>query len=148
MSDDTIIFCRHLWTYVIRRQDASFHFNRNWQEYKLGFGDPAGTFFIGLERLHGLTSGGTPQELLIILSDFKNQKRYAHYDHFRIGSEDENYTLKQLGNYSGDAGDGLRHHLGKAFSTYDRDNNEVKIKNCAKLYQGGWWYYGIECYKR
>ncbi|XP_073821279.1 angiopoietin-related protein 6-like [Musca autumnalis] len=135
------------WTYILRRSDGSIHFNRNWQEYEMGFGDPAGDFFVGLKRLHALTSQGPPQELLIILESFKRHKRYAYYDRFRIGNASEKYAIVELGSYQGDAGDAMRFHYGKAFSTFDRNNMEPKVRNCAQTFEGGWWYHGIECYR-
>ena len=39
------------------------------------------------------------------------------------------------------AGDSLTYHDGRAFSTYDRDN-EADWRNCAAQYHGAWWYNG------
>ena len=42
---------------------------------------------------------------------------------------------------SGNAGDSLSIHRGERFSTKDRDNDKTS-EDCAKTYQGAWWYYG------
>ena len=43
------------WTYVLNRFDGSVDFFRNWTDYKMGFGDPSGEFWLGLEHLYHLT---------------------------------------------------------------------------------------------
>lgn len=121
-------------------------FYRNWNEYKLGFGDIDGEFFIGLEKLHALTWTLKPVELLVQMEDFENVTKYAKYDDFQIGSEEEYYKLLKLGSYVGDAGDSLRNHKGYNFTTKDRDNDAYDKNNCAILSTGAWWY--INCYYR
>ena len=37
------------------------------------------------------------------------------------------------------ADDSLSYHAGKAFSTYDQDN-DVWGSNCAASFRGAWWY--------
>lgn len=133
------------WTTILRRQDGSVNFYRNWAEYKAGFGDPPnGEFFIGLDRLHELTIS-EPQELLIVLRTWDNQMIHAHYDLFSIADESEYYAIKVLGNYTGDAGDGMEYHVGLPFSTFDL-NNAGGTRNCAVLYNGAWWF--KSCYAR
>ncbi|KAH8360132.1 hypothetical protein KR093_010959 [Drosophila rubida] len=44
-----------------------------------------------------------------------------------------------MGEYSGDAGDGMRSNEGQKFSTFDRDNDLFE-KNCALDSKGGWWF--------
>lgn len=126
--------------------DGSVDFFRNWNEYKAGFGDIEGEFFIGLEKLHALTSTLKPVELLVQLEDFENVTKYAKYDDFEIGSETEYYKLTKLGAFAGDAGDSLRSHLGYNFTTKDSDNDANPQKNCAVSFTAGWWY--TNCYRR
>uniref|UniRef100_A0A2M4BT40 Putative ficolin n=1 Tax=Anopheles marajoara TaxID=58244 RepID=A0A2M4BT40_9DIPT len=127
------------WLLIQRRMNGSLDFNRNWTEYRDGFGYPDSNYWIGLERLHQLTSARS-WELAVDLQDFNKVYKYARYNAFAIGSEDEQYRLKTLGAYSGSAGDGLRNHEHMKFSTPDRDNDEKKDEHCAQKWQGGWWF--------
>ncbi|XP_013104381.1 fibrinogen C domain-containing protein 1-like [Stomoxys calcitrans] len=131
------------WKTILRRQDGSVNFNRNWTEYKFGFGNRNGEFFIGLEELHVLTTYGPPQELLVVLQSFENGTRYAKYDRFRVGNENEKYAILELGTYSGDAGDAMKHHKDVKFSTADEDNDSSD-RSCAYIYRSGWWF--KKCY--
>lgn len=126
------------WTVVQRRFNGKVDFNRNWTEYQNGFGNVDGEFFLGLENLYLLTKS-VPHELYIELESFDNQKRYARYDNFKIGSADEEYALKSLGEYSGTAGDSLEINVSQNFSTYDHDRDSDSI-NCALQFSGGWWF--------
>ncbi|KAM8708475.1 hypothetical protein ACLKA7_015450 [Drosophila subpalustris] len=126
------------WTVVQRRFDGSENFYRNWSEYRNGFGSLQGEFFMGLEKLHQMTTS-QPYELYIELVDFAGEGRHARYDSFRIGSEDEAYMLKSLGVYSGSAGSALNYNLHDKFTTFDRDNDNWS-GNCAKYYSSGWWF--------
>ncbi|XP_050743533.1 fibrinogen C domain-containing protein 1-like [Drosophila biarmipes] len=134
-------FCNSTgWMVVLRRQaPGTEDFNRTWVDYKNGFGDLKGEFFIGLEKLHQLT-WNTPHELSFRLGDVIGTTVYAHYDAFQIGSEQVNYVLTSVGKYSGTAGDSFTQHKGMAFTTVDRDNDVAENNyNCAN-YFGGWWY--------
>uniref|UniRef100_A0A1I8NL48 Fibrinogen C-terminal domain-containing protein n=1 Tax=Musca domestica TaxID=7370 RepID=A0A1I8NL48_MUSDO len=120
--------------------DGSVDFYRNWDEYKMGFGNPPdGEFFIGLEKLHQLTTAAENIELKIILRDWEGEERYALYDGFQIADEGQNYKITILGDYSGNAGDAMADHKGQQFSTRDKDNDNNK-SNCAKTWNGAWWY--------
>nr|XP_017012133.2 angiopoietin-related protein 1-like [Drosophila takahashii] len=126
------------WLTIQKRFDGSEKFARNWNNFKKGFGNIMGEFFIGLERLHVMTEA-RPHELYISLGMVNGSKAYAHYDDFKIASEEELYELKSLGIYSGTAGDSLTYHKNKRFSTFDRKNDE-HVHNCANGENGGWWY--------
>ncbi|XP_017073817.1 microfibril-associated glycoprotein 4 isoform X2 [Drosophila eugracilis] len=128
------------WTMVVNRYDGSADFNRKWADYKTGFGPLTTEFFIGLDKLHQITSSDN-YELLVELQNRKQDLRYALYDHFSIGSESEQYRLNVLGKHQGDAADALRQHTGKKFSTYDQDNDESE-QNCAAQQSAAFWYAG------
>ncbi|KAH8250765.1 hypothetical protein KR038_003997 [Drosophila bunnanda] len=130
------------WLVIAYRYDGSEDFNRDWVTYKAGFGSLNTEFFIGLEKLHRLTNS-EHHELLVIMRNKKGEERFAIYDHFSIGSESEKYLLYVLGAYKGDAGDSLRYHAGKKFTTFDQDNDD-NGQNCARTHAGAWWY-GREC---
>ncbi|XP_005183053.1 ryncolin-4 [Musca domestica] len=123
---------------IQRRIDGSEDFFRPWADYKKGFGNSSGEFFIGLDKLNKLTNS-RPYELLILMEDWENDSRFARYDQFIIGNEAEKYVLKELGKYSGSAGDALGYSLGQKFTTKDQDN-DVWNKNCAVEFTGAWWY--------
>ncbi|KFB50799.1 AGAP006914-PA-like protein [Anopheles sinensis] len=132
------------WVVLQHRFDGSLTFNRDWPEYRDGFGDQQGEHWLGLKHIHRLLTGNR-HELLILLESFENETAYANYDDFRIGDESEQFMLKSVGKYSGTAGDSLKYHLNSKFSTHDQDNDEHKF-NCASMYNGGWWY--KDCYAR
>ncbi|XP_020803046.1 ryncolin-4-like [Drosophila serrata] len=125
------------WTIILRRTDGEDFF-REWKDYEEGFGRVDKEYFVGLAKLHALTSS-VRQELLVIVKDDAGE-RYAMYDNVRIGGESNNYTLESLGFYSGTAGDALKYHEGMQFSTKDRDNDIHETRHCAVEYTGAWWY--------
>ncbi|KAI8042475.1 hypothetical protein M5D96_003788 [Drosophila gunungcola] len=127
------------WTVVMRRNDGSQDFFLEWKNYKDGFGQLDNEFFMGMDKLHAMTAS-EPQELLVLLEDYKDDNRYQLYDNFKIGPESNNYTLESLGSSNGDAGDSLIYHLGMQFSTKDRKNDIDPTTHCAELFTGAWWY--------
>ncbi|KAH8387536.1 hypothetical protein KR093_007695 [Drosophila rubida] len=145
--DPFFVFCDQKtrgggWTVVANRFDGSEDFNRKWADYKIGFGPLTAEFFIGLEKLHQISSSAD-YELLVQLENRKQEPRYAIYDHFSIGAESEQYRLNVLGKYQGDASDALRQHTGKKFTTFDKDNDESEA-NCAAAQSAAFWY-GSSC---
>jgi len=144
-----IIFHQHL--------GYTFDWQLPWADYKAGFGSIDADFWLGLEKVHLLTSS-QPYRLRVEIQEWStNLWHSAEYWTFKIGDElNDKYRLEVSG-YSGDAGDSLQYegdwngdglfghyyHNGMKFSTYDQDNDEYDYYNCAD-YRGGWWY--NECY--
>ncbi|KAI8484527.1 Fibrinogen- domains (FReDs) [Branchiostoma belcheri] len=129
------------WTVIQRRIDGSVPFNRTWEEYKQGFGNKNGEYWLGNENIHLLTAQ-KGYKLQVDMMDWENQTRYAVYDVFRVAGESDGYRLTVSG-YSGTAGDSMigSHTLnGQKFSTVDRDN-DVGLTHCSQHFgQGGWWF--------
>ena len=82
-----------------KRLDGSVDFYRDWAEYKRGFGNLTGEFWLGLDIIHPLSSTGS-HKLRVDLEDFAGNNYYAEYDLFKIASEEMKYKLS-VGSYSG-----------------------------------------------
>lgn len=126
------------WTIILRRMDGSVNFNRDWNKYKVGFGQLDGEFFMGLDKIHAITND-QQQELFILFERNDGSIRYERYDKFAIGDELDLYQFHTLGLAPGPAGDSLSRHHGMYFTTYDRDNAKSPNYNCASdsSYGGG-----------
>jgi len=126
------------WTVFQRRMDGSVDFYLYWTDYVQGFGNLSGEFWLGLEKIHRLTSTAT--ELRVDLQDFNEDSAYAKYTSFSVGDSASKYILSLTG-YTGTAGDslGIGRHSGSRFSTRDQDN-ENDPRHCAQTFTGGWWY--------
>ena len=93
------------WLLFQKRLGGSVDFYRDWAEYKSGFGNLSGEFWLGLENIYRLTSNES-YKLRVDLEDFAGNTYYAKYDLFKIASEGEKYELS-VGSYSGL----IAHHL-------------------------------------
>ena len=126
------------WTVIQRRFDGSLNFYRPWEQYKAGFGDAKGEYWLGLEAMHLLTLG-RKHELRVDLEDFEGNRVFAKYSTFSVGSEAEGYKLTVAGFKNGGAKDSFSYHNGAKFSTFDKDQ-DTWSKNCAVVYNGANWY--------
>ncbi|XP_060610691.2 fibrinogen-like protein 1 [Anolis sagrei] len=122
------------WTVIQRRLDGTVDFNRTWNEYKDGFGDLNGEFWMGNENIHKITNQGD-YSLRIDMEDWNNKHKHAFYQLFSI--EDEvNYYRLQVEGFSGTVEDSFAwYHNKRGFSTPDSGNI------CAAISHGGWWYH-------
>ena len=71
------LLCDDEWTMIQRRVDGNVSFDRPWGEYAAGFGDVDGSFWLGLQLLHTITSIGGNQ-LHIHLESFTDGKIHLH----------------------------------------------------------------------
>ncbi|PKK33997.1 angiopoietin 1 [Columba livia] len=143
VSDPKKVFCNMEiagggWTVIQHREDGSLDFQKNWKEYKMGFGSPSGEHWLGNEFIFAITSQ-RQYSLRIELMDWEGNRAYSQYDRFHIGNEKQNYRLYLKG-HSGTAGkqSSLILH-GAEFSTKDADNDNCMCK-CALMLTGGWWF--------
>lgn len=131
------VYCDEDWIVVQRRKDYSVHFNRTWQDYKDGFGDLSGEFWIGNDKLHLLTK--SPTVLWVELQNDGGKEAFAMYDLFQVDSSAKKYQLK-VDNYAGTAGDALRSLNVALFSTDLVDNDDDDLLFCVRTYNSAWWY--------
>ncbi|XP_034156018.2 microfibril-associated glycoprotein 4-like [Pangasianodon hypophthalmus] len=129
------------WTVIQRRIDGNVSFYRPWEQYKNGFGDAKGEYWLGLENIFLMTYREKYQ-LRVDLEDFENGSAYAQYTLFYINPESSNYRLNIGGYIDGGAGDSLSYVNGMDFSAFDRDHTGY----CAETYSGGFWYTWWSCH--
>ncbi|CAH3178603.1 unnamed protein product, partial [Porites evermanni] len=126
------------WTVFQKRLDGSVSFYRYWDDYKNGFGNLNGEFWLGLDKIYRLTEKKR-NRLRVDLEETTGDTAYAEYDMFALTNETTKYKLS-LGMYSGTAGDSLTSfHRDQPFSTRDQDH-DADPENCAVTYRGAWWY--------
>ena len=134
------VYCNMDGQYIVfqRRMDGSVNFYRDWNAYVEGFGDLEGEHWLGLDKLHCLTTRIACTELSIVMKAFDGAKATANYKFFSVGNPSTKYRLN-VANYTGNAGDGLTGHNNYTFSTHDQDN-DIWEDNCAVSFSGAWWY--------
>ncbi|KAM9241251.1 angiopoietin-2 isoform 2-T2 [Leptosomus discolor] len=126
------------WTIIQRREDGSVDFHRTWKEYKMGFGDPAGEYWLGNEFVSQLTNQKR-YVLKIHLKDWEGNEAYSLYDHFSLANEELKYRIYLKG-LTGTAGKiSSISQPGNDFSTKDADNDKCICK-CSQMLTGGWWF--------
>jgi len=146
------------WIMFHQHLDVSDGWDLPWADYKAGFGSINGNFWLGLEKVHLLTSS-QPYRLRVELEDPSTNLWYsAEYWSLKIGDElndkyrlelagysgDVAHSLMYEGDWNGDGCFGCYNHNGMKFTSNDNDNDLLDGSNCAKLCGGGWWY--SNCY--
>ena len=128
---------------ILQRRVSPFNtsFNRNWEDYRTGFGNLTGEFWLGNDNIHRLTA--TPVSFRVELHEGGN-KLYAKYENFVVAGADDKYRWN-MDSYSGTLSNAIygrywhAQHIqrGMQFSTSDQDNDNRKDGNCA--WKCGWW---------
>ena len=134
------------WTVIQQRVSDAVSFNRNWIDYKNGFGDLNANHWLGLDKIHDIVSKpSTTFELFVDLQSFHpfDTTAFAHYQSFSVADETNKYelTIGPLDSSSSNpAGDSLSAHNGRQFSTPDQDNDSNLNTHCALDFKAGWWF--------
>ena len=128
------------WMVVQRRVDAAVNFSRNLKEYKDGFGDLHGNFWLGLELIHKLAAPGKKAIVRLDFRTINNMERLksAIYNQFSVNDESDGYRLLVDG-YDSERSTAktgfLSVDMGR-FVTYEEDHE-------ASMMGGGWWKEGM-----
>lgn len=129
------------WTVIQKRHDGSQNFNQLWENYKRGFGNLNGEFWLGLENIHSLSKQG--QYLLQVeVSDWAGQQQPAALYRLQLDGEEQKFALHLEQESSSRVQEQIMTTgaSGLPFSTADRDNDLAADINCAELLSGGWWF--------
>ena len=87
------------WIVVQRRFDGSVDFNRNWNEYKHGFGDVYGEYWLGNEFIHQYTTSketGYSTSTIEMIAEgiaFDGVRVVAKMENFKLSDEASKYVL-------------------------------------------------------
>ncbi|XP_033758189.1 ficolin-1-like [Pecten maximus] len=127
------------WMVIQRRLSRVVDFHRSWNEYKKGFGELDGNFWIGNDFLHLVTN--PPRILRIEVEFVDGTKGYAQYANFQVANEDQKYKLA-LNGFTGNLSDSVSHVDGAYFSTRDVDSDENPHGSCSDDY-GGWTFWKL-----
>ncbi|KAJ8018764.1 Ficolin-1 [Holothuria leucospilota] len=90
------------WTVILRRFNDSLDFNRNWDDFKTGFGFLSREFWLGHERVSHITNQAE-YELHVNITFDNGTSCDMKYDAFRISDEWSNYTISSVGTYQSDS---------------------------------------------
>ena len=77
-----------------KRLDGSVDFYRGWDDYKRGFGNLNGEFWLGLDKINRLTKSNN--RLRVDLEDTTGKTACAEYGMFAVTSEKTKYQGENL----------------------------------------------------
>ena len=123
---------------IQQHADESSFFDRSWNEFRIGFGNPSGNFWLGNEQIHQLTKDGGCKLRFDLQLKYTQVWYWVEYSTFIVANETNNYQLT-VGGFSGElTTDAFGEHNGNRFVTHDRGD----FSNCAATYRGGFWLCG------
>jgi ficolin len=142
------------WTIVQRRFVGDVSFNQSYTEYIQGFGGVRGDYWLGLEKMHVLsTLPGSTSSLRIDVQQYSGTRGYQLYHNVSVDNANSGYVLHvtQTAQDSKRNGppytDSLHYNNGRQFSAYDHD---VLGWHCSTTRVGagaggGWWFWFRGC---
>ena len=133
------------WTVIQKRVDGSVDFTRGWADYKNGFGNVDGEYWLGNDDLHALTTPGHQGTILlkIFAKAFDGEETFVVFSGFKIENETINYKLHTGKFVAGESSHSASflYHDGMYFSAPGTDNDPSWL-DCAV--HDGFWYNGCQ----
>ena len=129
------------WMAFQRRFDGSVEFkSKGWSDFKNGFGDPYGEYYLGNEMLHLLTTAEDHDYRVMATTFTTNERNSKLIRNVVITDEADKYRIRfelsSIESTSIGYGGRMRNHQ---FSTFDNDNDDGSNENCAQKF-GAWWH--------
>lgn len=132
------------WIVFQRRFNGGVNFNRSWEEYKWGFGEKDGEYWLGNEYVHQITTSA-PHQLYVHAVATDGKSNGCKYAEFHLNGEQDSYRMFYSFEHSGICFGYNGYHNRTKFGTFDRDTDNFNEGNCAARFQSGWWY--SNCFK-
>ncbi|XP_076813999.1 fibrinogen-like protein 1 [Clavelina lepadiformis] len=150
--DMELVSTKKGWTTIQRRMNGKINFERGWDDYFRGFGNPRGEHWLGLENMYRLSKQNSTVNQIrrtvvqtpaigFDLEDWDGVKAFVQYGIFNLKSKTQHYLLDVFSiddtykeNFS------VSPVTGYKFSTPDRDNDNNKHQHCARNEKSGWWF--------
>jgi len=108
-SDPVPVMSVFGWIIINQHLGYTFDWQLPWADYKAGFGSIGDNFWLGLEKMHLLTSS-RPYRLRVEVQQRSTNLWYsAEYWSFKIGDEPNDKYRLEVSEFSGDAGDSLQY---------------------------------------
>ncbi|CAK8688228.1 unnamed protein product [Clavelina lepadiformis] len=117
--DMDLVATKKGWTTIQRRMNGEVNFERGWDDYVRGFGNPSGEHWLGLENIRRLS----------------RQTAYANNGLGAIYIQDPEVAFN-LEDWDGH----YAYIYMSEFSTPDRDN-DYQDRHCASDHKSGWWFH-------
>uniref|UniRef100_A0A0K8R7A1 Putative ficolin/ixoderin n=1 Tax=Ixodes ricinus TaxID=34613 RepID=A0A0K8R7A1_IXORI len=133
------------WTVIQRRTIYEVNdneFEKNEQDYELGFKVTGSGYWIGNENLHALTNFPNNQQSLRIELTRKGEPKptVVLYRKFQVGPKKEGYKLT-IDEYEGPEDyDALSYHKGEKFTIKKSMTERPDGDSCSERLSGGWWF--------
>ncbi|CAK8679054.1 unnamed protein product [Clavelina lepadiformis] len=150
--DMDLVSTKKGWTTIQRRINGKINFNRGWDEYVRGFGNPNSEYWLGLENIYLLWIqttiihkflGGVyskQPDFGVDLEDWDGFKQFVQFPTFFYSPKSFKYELHVQDYPRLDILNYWTPVTRSRFSTPDVDNDENKHGNCARDYKSGWWF--------
>eukprot|EP00731_Ephydatia_muelleri_P026639 Em0018g739a len=129
---------------IQRRVDGTVNFNRDWVDYKMGFGNLEGNFWLGLDNIVLLTNDvnmelyvGTVVLRLQRCRSVREVQSVQPSSRMAVKLPTKGVWVRGILPLSVIL---LQCHNGQSFSTPDKDNDASLLTNCAQVYSSGWWF--------
>ena len=82
------------WTLFQRRVDGSMSFQKNWKDYKAGFGSLNGNFWLGLDLIHELTK--KQSSLRVDLKNWDGNKGMLNMENLKLMMKNTNTSCTSV----------------------------------------------------
>jgi len=124
---------------ILAQANLGYGLDQTWSDFKYGFSDSNGGYWIGFENLHRMTNNGKTWKVCFDVKDELGVVFNVPYNQYVQDGESDGYTYLITGATGSYDFFGSTSRKYK-FSTKDVNNQPCCCANQAASCKGGWWY--------